>query len=198
MRIFLLILTLLAMASVHADVYRSVNEDGNTVYSDKPSPDAEKIHIDKIQTIDPGEVEPFEYTPIKRDAEGVSPYTGVQIASPQNNDTIRSNAGELEVNVAINPGLIPGHQVVLYLDGNNVAEGGGQFELENIERGTHTLIAAIRSSQGNEIERSAPVTFTLQRVAASQSPANAPVSPTNPPKPKPPAVSPTNPPKPSP
>ncbi|HKK16496.1 MAG TPA: DUF4124 domain-containing protein [Gammaproteobacteria bacterium] len=196
MRIFLLILVLLLSTSVRADVYRSVDENGNTVYSDKPSPDAEKIQIDEVQTIEGDDVEPFVYTPPSRDKEGVSPYTQVQISSPQNNQTIRSNAGNVSVTLIVQPGLIPGHKVALYLDGSIVAEGGLQIELEDVERGTHSLAAAIKSPNGKELKRSAPVIFTVQRAAVGGGDASAPVSPTNPPKPQAPPVSPTNPPKP--
>lgn len=195
-------MTLFVAASVHADIYRSVDEDGNIVYSDKPSPGAEKIQVDEIQTIKGDEVEPFEYTPPDRGPEVVSPYTALAITSPQNNETIRSNAGDIEVTVDIKPGLIPGHRLVLYLDGNQVAEGGAEIELNNVDRGTHTLNAVIKTSDDRELERSAPVTFTLQRVSVSQQPAGngngGSVSPTNPPKPPAPPVSPTNPPPPSP
>ena len=200
MRIFLLILVLLLSVSARADVYRSVDENGNIVYSDKPSADAEKIQIDEIQTIKGDEVEPFEYTPPedRKDKEARSSYTLVQITHPQNNQTIRANAGNISVSINIKPGLRPSHKIVLYLDGKIVAEGSTQINLENVERGTHSLNAVIKSSDGSDLNRSAPVIFTVQRVAVGDGGNNssAPVSPTNPPKPQAPPVSPTNPPKP--
>ena len=62
MRILLLLVTLFFLTPVSAGVYRSFDADGNIVYTDKPSPDAEEIKIDKVQTI-PAGADNFEYTP---------------------------------------------------------------------------------------------------------------------------------------
>lgn len=163
MPIYLLILILFCSTTALAEVYRSVDEHGNTVYSDKPSPDAEIIQVDEVQTVDSGDVEPFVYTPLTDDTEKVSPYTQVAINSPGNNESIRANDGDISVSLDIKPGLIPGHKVVLYVDGTAAAEGGKEIKLENVDRGTHSLSAAIQASDGREIERSPAVTFTVLR-----------------------------------
>ena len=163
--------------AANADVYRSVDDSGNIVYSDKPSPEAEKIHIDEIQTIEAPDVGPFEYTPPKN-PEGPSIYTKLEITSPEDGATIRSNSGEISINSVLEPGLniAARHQLVLILDGSDVSTGGPQFNLENVDRGTHSVSVAIKDKAGKVVMQSAPVTFTLQRFAAQPPP---------PPKPKP-------------
>jgi len=71
MRILLICITLTLLTTVSAGVYRSLDEDGNVVFTDKPSPDAEKIRIDKVQTVSPPAVEDFKYTPPEKPTETV-------------------------------------------------------------------------------------------------------------------------------
>jgi len=174
MRILLLFMGLL-VSSVTADVYRSVDDSGNVVYSDKSSPEAEKIQIDQIQTIEAPDVGPFEYTPPKN-PESASIYTKLEITSPEDGATIRSNSGEISIGSALAPGLniTAGHQLVLIMDGNDVATGGPQFNLENVDRGTHSVSIAIKDRNGKVVMQSAPVTFTLQRFAVPPPPKPAP------------------------
>jgi hypothetical protein len=172
MRILLLMTGLLMASAASADVYRSVDESGNVIFTDKPSPDAEKIDIAPVQTIttDPAQQQ-FEYTPpARKQTESISPYNKVEITSPEHDTALRENVGDVSVSVTVDPGLISGHKVVLYMDGNVVAEGSGQFNLTNIDRGTHTLIAAIQSNDGRELIRSAPVTFTVLRHSIQHKP----------------------------
>lgn len=169
MRIILLIMVLL-ITSVHAEeVYRSVDESGNIIYTDKPTPDAEVIRIDEIQTVDTPEVGPFEYTPEKKPAGAA--YT-LAITSPASNAAIENAAGEFTVSASVQPVLntAAGHKLVLYMDGAIAAEGGPQFSLTNVDRGTHSLSVAVKNATGAEVSRSAAVSFTLHRQSKQHTP----------------------------
>ena len=63
MRLLTLSLLILFMPAGHADVYRSVDENGNIVYSDQPSEGAEKIEVKDAQTINLPAAGPFKYQP---------------------------------------------------------------------------------------------------------------------------------------
>ncbi len=54
MRLLVFFISLTLLAPAFAEVYRSVDADGNVAYTDRASPDAEKIRIDKVQTIPAG------------------------------------------------------------------------------------------------------------------------------------------------
>lgn len=219
MRILLLLICFLPMLPAVAEVYRSVNEKGEVIYTDKPSPGAEQIEVDEVQTIDAPAEQDFEYTPPQK--EQPQRYTKLEITSPANDADIRENTGNVTVNVSLEPALHAGDQLVLYMDGAKVSEGtGSQFNLTNLDRGTHSLSVAVVDASGKELKRSKSIEFHLKRVAdldpnlyktvdengnviftAKPSPGAEQVeikeiSPTNPPKPKTPPVSPTNPPKP--
>lgn len=163
MRIILLILSILILPVAIADVYRSVDENGNVVFSDKPSPDAEKMDVQGVQTIDPGNVPEYEYSPAKKEEPPAGNYNNISITSPENDQTLSSNDGIVNVSVSVSPPLKGGDTIALYLNGNLAMEGNGSFTLENMDRGTHTVSAAIKDNSGKEILRSDSVTFHIQR-----------------------------------
>ena len=173
MRILLLIMYLFAMPVFSADVYRSVDENGNIIYTDKPTPDAEKIRIDEIQTIENPDAEPFKYTPPKTDQTQTAVYS-LSITSPENGAAIRSNNGDISISATVNPRLAAGHQLALYLDGSVASTGGPQFDLTNVDRGTHSAEVAIQDRNGNDIQRSSPVSFTVLRASVQNQPPPAP------------------------
>ena len=177
MRILLLIMYLFVIPAFAADVYRSVDENGNIIYTDKPTPDAEKIRIDEIQTIDSPDVKPFKYTPQKDDKKAFS-YS-LSITSPADGDAIRSNNGDITISATVKPNLASGYKLALYMDGGVAATGGPQFNLTNVDRGTHSAEVAIQDRNGKEVQRSSPVTFTVLRASVQ----NQPPPPPGPPPP---------------
>ncbi len=172
-------IVLLASGATAEEVYRTVDENGNVIYTDKPSENAEKIEVYDIQTIESDAPE-FVYTPPETDKP--LPYTQLSITSPENNSVFQDNTGSVAVTVVLEPGLQRGHTLVLMLDGNSVAEGAaGQISLSDVERGIHTLVAVIKDNEGKEVMSSSPVTFTLQRNSKLHKPSTV----GKPPKPKP-------------
>jgi hypothetical protein len=143
------------------DVYRSVDENGNVIFSDTPVAGSEKINVDEIQTIAPGEVPKFEYTPPSQEK---GEYSRLEIISPQNDSVIHSDDGKVMVNAVVEPlvNLKEGHYLVLYLDGTEVASGTSpQFMLSNIEHGTHVLSIAVLDQSRHEVKRSSAISFSL-------------------------------------
>ena len=166
MRIPLLVMVFLLSLSARAEVYRSVDEDGNVIFSDQPSPGAEKIKLDKIQTIDAPRVKPLQTDSGNKKAETDEAYKDVAIRVPANEESISANDGNLTVNVSVTPALQTkkGHQVALFLDGKEMARGTDtQLQLSNIDRGTHKLTAAVIDENGSEIKRSDTIQFTIHR-----------------------------------
>ncbi len=168
MRHLLLFITLFLLTSVSAEVYRSLDEDGNVVFTDKPSPDAEKIRVDKVQTISPPKVTDFEYTPPEKAVN--DGYTKLEIISPQNDQTFTGGAGNVMVNILIEPALDTkqGDRLVLTMDGKKQAEASStSFSFTNLDRGTHTTKADIVNKSGKSLKSSATVTFFVRRPTVS-------------------------------
>lgn len=178
MRISLLFITLcLSLPVAGKDVYKSVDEHGNVIFSDVPTAGAEKVQVDEIQTV-PAETATFTYTP---PVEELLPYTKIAIISPPPDSVVQYNEGNQDVVAVVEPSLNAhaGHQLVLYLDGVQAATGvTPQFKLSGLERGTHTLSVAVIDKDGNQLTSSPTVSFTVFQHSI--------LPPPKPPPPKPP------------
>jgi len=170
MRISLLIISLFFIYSTQADVYKSVDEDGNVIFTDKPSPDAEKIKVKEVQTVETPKIEPKqEALPAEEPAEEEQKpveYSKVEITSPENVSAVRANNGNITISAAVEPALDneAGDTLALYMDSKLVSAGPGtQFNLNNVDRGTHSFRVAVIDKGGNELKRSASISFTVLR-----------------------------------
>jgi len=179
MRILLCTMLLLLMPAVHAEtVYRSVDENGNTVFSDKPSKNAEKMEIPDAQTVKSKSAGKFKYTPPPKSPP--PEYSRVAITSPDNDAAVRENTGNITVTVDVEPGLQKQDKLQLHMDGKIVGSGDStSFSLQNVDRGTHTLQAVVVDSSGKTLASSASVTFHLLRHSILNKP--PPKGPLNPP-----------------
>ena len=162
MRLFITMLCLIFSLALTAEVYRSVDKNGNLVFTDQPSPDAELIELDELQTIEAPSTGSFEYTP---PPEKPAPkYSAVIITSPQNDVAIRDNAGNVTVNIATQPYLRSSDELVLFMDGKEIILGKSTAKaFTALDRGTHQLRAVIRDANGRILQSSPSVIFHLQR-----------------------------------
>ena len=92
-------------------------------------------------------------------------YQGCAIAQPAS-DQVFLNVDSLTIIVRTDPTLHPGDKVYLTMDGqplNNGAATGAQFVLSPVDRGTHTLQAVVRSSDGGLMCQTPGVTFNVRQ-----------------------------------
>ena len=164
MRIILLIISFCLVSMVPAaDVYRSVDERGNVIFSDTPVPGAERIRVEDIQTIAPGEMPKFEDTSAPKD---VATYTKLAIVSPENNSAFQADDGKVTINAVVEPGLnsATGHYLVLYINGKEAASGtNSQFMLNNMDSGVYTANIGILDQKGKQVMSSPVISFTVIR-----------------------------------
>jgi hypothetical protein len=86
----------------------------------------------------------------------------IAIVRPAAEETVHSNEGNMTVSVGVPRRIAPGNQVVILLDGREVARGAGtSFPLTSVERGSHTLQARVVDGNGNVLVASQPVTFHM-------------------------------------
>ena len=161
MKYKILSILLLITLGVSAEVYRSVDENGNVVFTDKPSPGAETIDLEDVQTINVPPPPDINYSPRKQPEKA---YTEVTIISPQNDQAIRNDAGNVTVNVGVKPALQPSDSLVLYLDGKEIMLGKAMAKaFSGLDRGTHTVRAAVKDANGKVQKGSSTVSFHLLR-----------------------------------
>jgi len=164
----LLALALLAasLAAAAADpVYRWVDKDGVIHYGGQPpSKDAKPAALPEIQTYSSRSTnKPLPVTPQDPgNAAVVAPIKQVRILAPVQDEIFRDAQGAVGVSVAVLPALPAGAGVIFYLDGtpkNAKPIPSTSTTLNGVERGEHTVVAAIVDASGRELIRSQPVTF---------------------------------------
>ena len=105
----------------------------------------------------------------------------VAILAPVDQDTIHDNAGNLMVDVKVEPPLDPqdGTSIRILLDGKLAAResSGMSFTLTGVERGEHWLQALLIDRQGQTLSVSDTVHFTMWQASVNAPPRK--------PKPKP-------------
>ena len=157
-------------------IYKTVDEDGNVVFTDMPpksDQDAEQVIVQTPNSFASEEASgPREEWIVEEGAEGeelaeeLFRYSSVQIVSPANDETVRANDGSVSVVAASRPRMKRGHVMRILIDGSPVQEGSQTtFNLENVDRGTHSVSAEIVDGSGNVLSSSNASVFHLQRVA---------------------------------
>jgi hypothetical protein len=165
------LLSVACTAAFAATVYKWVDEDGVTHYSDQPHENAEKVTITAPQT--------YSATRGQNASSGQAPqkapsnsYT-CSVAQPGNDETFQ-NTNSVSVAAQSNPAPHDGDQMLLLLDGARVANfpsTGGSYTIDPIDRGQHTVQAVVQDSTGKAVCQSTPVTFTVLQ-ASLLNPAN--------------------------
>ena len=166
-----ILFTLISLASslaLAATVYKWVDENGVVHYSDQPHPNAEKVHVKEPQTY--RESAPLAPASSSSSADSSQAsngpvYRGCAIVQPPN-DEAYANLDSLTVVVQTDPSLRSGDQVFVSLDGQPLNEGGptgAQFTISPVDRGTHTLQAAVRDASGALMCQTPGVTYHVQQ-----------------------------------
>jgi uncharacterized protein DUF4124 len=186
MRTFIILLIIYSLPVYAGTVYKSVDAEGNIIFTDQPSEGAEVIEIERSQSITPVITEPYQYTPARKEIKKKL-YTNLEVISPSDDSTVHNNQGNVSISVNVEPAILPGHQMILFVDGEKITTSKtNQFSLSNIDRGTHQLSVVIISEEGKPLLSSETTTFHLRRVsdlAPSLRPDPRIETPINPPKP---------------
>jgi hypothetical protein len=193
MRTALLLLLALAAsassgtASAGSTVWKWVDEKGVTHYSDTPVPGATKIEIStgNVSQSRPSYDSSSSGATASNPAAPGDAYTNFEIWRPESDQVYVNTAGEVNVEIRVEPPLQPGHSLNLYLDGKLVEDysGATSHVLRGVARGTHSLVATINEQRGTRVREAGPVTFTVRQESIAQPPVGPSLRP--PPKPQP-------------
>ena len=164
------IATLLTCTTLaHAKVYKYINEEGSVVYSDQPHPDAEVLNIKPLHPYKapsyqiPEKSEKSSSDELSVDAS--SRYSSVTIDSPEHESNFHGTAGSFSVSVSSNPSLKKGDKYQLLINGKPIGEPTtlSQFNVQNINRGEHTLSVQVLNKQGKSLIKSPSITVFVHR-----------------------------------
>jgi len=170
--VMLLILLITSYASVAA-IYQWTDEQGITHFSDDESKPASAQKIEVKLT--PPSIESLTQS---RTAEASSanstpsevplPPIGISINSPVDQQTLRSNNGQVTVSATLSSSLQYGSNIRLLIDGIIHSDQiDSQFNVLNVPLGTHKLQLQIINNLGKVIASSELITVYLHRFKAN-------------------------------
>ena len=178
-QLLLLSVVFLLAGAASAEFYKSVDEDGNIVYSDTPTPGAERLKPPPISTVEslpkpeqPSETEAKAGEEAGEEAAKKPPtrYTKFAIASPGNDATIWDNTGAVPVSLLLEPPLDiqNGHSVWVYVDGKAVVRKSQSMvqPLSGIDGGAHKIRAEIRDENRKTLKRTQSITVHMKRTSS--------------------------------
>ena len=164
-------LVIFVTLGVQADIYRSIDRDGNVTFTDEPDTKAELIELEESMTYEALPIAvavPTENATLPSEAAKKPKYK-ISIMSPEKNQSIWEGSGVLTATVSVQPELNADRadQLQFKLDGKAVS--GPQSELsyafENIERGSHILAVSVVDKNGKVLKTSKSILFHMQRAS---------------------------------
>jgi len=169
MRRSLLLFLVCFCATASAQVYKRIGPDGKVYFSDQPGPDATQVEVKPAQAISLPPV-PRQTGAAQQHNDVRATYSEFTIVSPTSNQGVRANDGNVTVSLSLRPKLMPGHTVMLNVDGEDGEQSrtgdGLSIALSNLSRGLHTVEATVVDAQGHAVIHTEPVSFNVLRVAA--------------------------------
>jgi hypothetical protein len=165
MKILTMLLATCLACTAQAAVYQWQDDKGKTQYGDNPPAGvtAEPVTLPPISTVPAQGVQGEAATPEASGDGTVQPYTRIAITSPGNGQTIRTDTGRVDIQVALQPALQEpaGHRLVAVVSGTRI-QGSGAGVAILAPRGTHTAQVAVLDAEGRTLARSGQVTFEIR------------------------------------
>ena len=100
----------------------------------------------------------------KEDQEQVE-YESFKITSPAKNALINSQGGNVTISFSLEPRLQSSDTIDIYMNGKKLVKGSKSLSasFDNLDRGTHSVFAVVRSTDGGVLINSNSVKFHLKR-----------------------------------
>ena len=156
---------LLCSANLSAAIYKTVNAEGKTVYTDTPDASAKtsvEMSLNKLSVVStPGSKnnasdqvmsEPLS-TASGSAAQAQSPNYSAKIVSPADGSTVFKAQQTLQIEANIDPIPAMGTRVEILLDGEVVGGASASVDLMPLPRGQHTVSVRVVSSSGQVLSQ---------------------------------------------
>ena len=165
MRAFLSLLLLSSCVSIQAQVYRAIGPDGQTVFSDRPLPNGERIEL-LVDSADAAADDSAARRGADADSGFLGPYDMFEIVSPENDHRTRDPDGPLPVSLVLSPALMDGHRMVIEVDG--IAATGEvprstQLLVNGLALGTHRIRVLIEDADSASVAATPSITVHVLR-----------------------------------
>ncbi len=148
-------------------LYKWVDKDGNTHFSDVPHKDAEEIEMKLVPTTKIKKAVIKEtplITSLNEDSNlSAGNYKTLTLTEPAEQGVVRNNAGEVTLTASLQPDLHSGHSVRFFIDGKLIKSQPGSLSVvaEKVAYGAHKANFIIVDSQGKHLQSSKSNNFHL-------------------------------------
>jgi len=143
-------------------VYKYVDENGNTVFTDEPRKGAEQMDVKPIPTVPALPTQAPQKQPA---AAGPFQYNKILIVSPEDQHNFINETDPVVVQAAVSPNLRTADRVQLMLNGSPHGSpiSSTAFTLDSLDRGEYKAQVRILDKDGKELGISDTVTFQVKR-----------------------------------
>ena len=163
-----------------AQVYKTVDKDGNVTYTDKPPVDGSKPMdlppLSVIETPEYGktarqEAEEAEAAGVQKDVPLKTlrnNFRDFAIISPLQEESVWRPDGPISIAWSSSNQLIEGMRVQIFLDGQQQANTTApMIPVSGMDRGEHTVTAQIKDARNRTIATAEPITFYIRQPGLS-------------------------------
>jgi len=150
------------------DIYKTVDENGNVVYTDqKPSEDAEPITLKELSVVEPTRIGDMQVVAAgDESADDAEVDYQLKIVSPTDEQVIWNTAYVLDVTVSVGRQLPAGAQFVYRVDGQTRATSQQlSVSIEEVWRGEHNLAVELRNADNAVLDTAGPIVFYMKQGA---------------------------------
>ena len=165
-----LLLSFTVTSVSHAEIYKTVDKNGRTIYTDLPPSDtkAKVVELPAINTV-PATQQAPRYDSPRQNVEQIE-YQ-LAITSPEDGLTMTAGDRSVEISAASNQSLEPGHLFTFFIDGSLIERTSeSTITLDEPPRGEHRLTVEVTDEGGNSFGKSESVTLIVIRPSLLQKP----------------------------
>jgi hypothetical protein len=173
-----IVMMLMWGSALPATVYKWVDENGVTHYSDQPHPGAQKMEVDAVQTYSAPPPPAGAAAAKGKSKSSAGPvYKSCELYRPTN-DEVFFSVSSVTAKLRLDPEFRVGDKATIALDGKRLSDvpfASGEFNVTPVYRGTHTLLAVVEDLAGNVVCQTPSVTFHIRQPStlAPQAPTRA-------------------------
>lgn len=159
------LLLMLAAGSILAEIYRSVDEEGNVIFTDQPDANARKVEIEPTNILKP--LESKAVVPNKEvEPKEAFKYQLLEITTPEDGISLR-NISQLSIAAQLIPNLHKQHKIRFLDNGAPLREPSRSLAMtiQDPDRGTHQFQAQVIDEKGNTLISSASVSVHVHKTS---------------------------------
>ncbi|MEM9532255.1 MAG: DUF4124 domain-containing protein [Pseudomonadota bacterium] len=159
------LLALFVTSAAAQEIYKTVDKDGNVIYTDQPpSADAKPMDLPPITVADPYDAPPRTRPPVMEAGGPEVFYADLRLVAPEPEQHFWGTGGTFTARVETSQPLQAGHQVRFYLDGNLTGSTNSfAMDFNGIDRGQHSVRAEVVDVNGEVMASTEPVIFFMRQ-----------------------------------